>query len=220
MSLTAARTAYTHGGGSNPTRTAGRGEPVRRELPTDRTLERAVFAPTIQTSRLTLRPHRMADADAWYGIQSDTEVLRFLPWPERTPEQSLAHLRRRTMSTVLARRDDFLALAVERDGTLIGDVSMHLRVVPPEHREVEAGWLLGSAHSGHGYAVEAASALLVFAFTELRAMTASAVIDERNLKSLALAGRLGFIRERRTNGRWRLLLTHRMLLAAGVPGRL
>jgi RimJ/RimL family protein N-acetyltransferase len=116
------------------------------------------------------------------------------------------------VSTVLARRDDFLALAVERDGSLIGDVSMHLRVVPPEQREVEAGWLLGSAHSGHGYAVEAAGALLGFAVRELRAMTASAVIDERNAKSLALASRLGFMRQRCSNGRWRLLLTHQILL--------
>lgn len=179
-------------------------------------MERAVFAPTIQTSRLTLRPHRLADADGWYRIQSDPEVRRFLPWPERTREQSLAHLRRRTMSTVLARTDDFLALAVERDGTLIGDVSMHLRVVPSEHREVEVGWLLGSAHSGRGYAVEAAGALLTFAFTDVRATTASAVIDGRNLKSLALADRLGFVRQRSANGRWRLLLTHRMLLATGA----
>ena len=209
MSLTAARTASTFGGAIDSARS-------RREAPVDRTLERAVFAPTMQTSRLTLRPHRLVDADAWYGIQSDPEVLRYLPWPERTREQSLAHLRRRTVSTVLARRDDFLALAVEREGTLIGDVSMHLRVVPPEHREVEVGWLLGSAHSGHGYAAEAATALLRFAFTELRATTATALIDERNLRSLALAQRLGFVHHGSANGRLRLALNHRMLLAAGA----
>lgn len=209
MSLTAARTASTFGGAIDSARS-------RREPPVDRTLERAVFAPTMQTSRLTLRPHRLVDADAWYGIQSDPEVLRYLPWPARTREQSLAHLRRRTVSTVLARRDDFLALAVEREGTLIGDVSMHLRVVPPEHREVEVGWLLGSAHSGHGYAAEAATALLRFAFTELRATTATALIDERNLRSLALAQRLGFVHHGSANGRLRLALNHRMLLAAGA----
>ncbi|RZU67035.1 RimJ/RimL family protein N-acetyltransferase [Microterricola gilva] len=211
MSLTAARTASTRGTAIDSARAAGGYAAARAELAADRTLERAVFAPTIRTSRLTLRPHTMADADAWYAIQSDPEVLRFLPWPERTREQSLTHLRRRTVSTVLARRDDFLALAVERDGTLIGDVSMHLRVVAQEQREVEAGWLLGSAYSGHGYAAEAAGALLAFAFTELRATTASAVIDERNVRSLVLADRLGFLRQRCSHGRWRLQLTHRML---------
>ncbi len=216
MSLTAARTASTLGAAVDSARAAGRDDSARRGSATERTLDRAVFAPTIQTSRLTLRPHRMADADAWYAIQSDPEVRRYLPWPERTREQSLAHLRRRTASTVLARRDDFLALAVEHDGTLIGDVSMHLRVVQPENREVEAGWLLGSAHSGHGYAAEAATALLKFAFTELRATTAAAVIDERNLRSLALAHRLGFVQQRSANGRLRLALSHRMLLAAGA----
>ncbi|MET1019801.1 MAG: GNAT family N-acetyltransferase [Microterricola sp.] len=214
MSLTAARTASTRGAAIDSARAAGGFDATRAEFAAERTLERAVFAPTIHTSRLTLRPHTLADADAWYAIQADPEVRRFLPWPDRTREQSLAHLRRRTVSTVLARRDDFLALAVERDGILIGDVSMHLRVVPAEHREVEAGWLLGSAHSGHGYAAEAAGALLAFAFTELRATTASAVIDERNVKSLSLAGRLGFVRQRCSNGRWRLVLSDRMPLAA------
>lgn len=216
MSLTAARTASTLGAAVDAARAAGRVDSARRELAAERTLERAVFAPTIQTDRLTLRPHRMADADAWYAIQSDPEVRRYLPWPERTREQSLAHLRRRTASTVLARRDDFLALAVEHDGTLIGDVSMHLRVVQPENREVEVGWLLGTAHSGHGYAGEAAAALLSFAFRELRATTASAIIDERNVRSLALASRLGFVRQRCSNGRWRLVLTERTLPEIGA----
>lgn len=178
----------------------------------------AVLAPAITTERLLLRQHTIDDAEAWYRIQSDPEVVRYLPWPQRTPEESLAHLERRTQHNSLARRDDFLALAVELDGQLIGDVSMHLRTVAAPQREVEAGWLLDSAYSGRGYAREAASALLDFAFTQLAARTASAVIDERNLRSLALARRLGFITQGHTGRNWRLLINHRMLQAAASAG--
>lgn len=177
-------------------------------------LQPAVHAPTIATARLLLRPHTVSDADAWYRIQSDPEVVRYLPWPERTVAESRAHLQRRTQHHTLSRRNDFLALAVVRDGELIGDVSMHLRVVESAQREIEAGWLLSSTHSGFGYAREAALALLSFAFTQLRTQTASAVIDERNHRSLALAQRLGFIRQGRSGRSVRMLINHRMLLAA------
>lgn len=173
-----------------------------------------LLAPTIETGRLLLRQHTLDDAAAWYRIQSDPEVVRYLPWPQRTPEESLAHLERRTRHNSLARRNDFLALAVVLDGELIGDVSMHLRTVVAAQREVEVGWLLDSAYSGRGFAREAASALLDFAFTQLGARTASAVIDERNLRSLALARRLGFITQGRTGRNWRLLTNHRMLQSA------
>lgn len=165
-----------------------------------------MYAPTIRTARLLLRPHRMSDAEAWYRIQADPEVLRYLPWPRRNREESRAHLRRRTGDIVLSRRNDFLALAVERDGTLVGDVSMHLRVVPAHERQVEAGWVIGSEHGGKGYAIEAASALLTFAFTQVGAKTAIAVIDERNERSLRLAKRLGFIDQGWAGGRRRLVL--------------
>lgn len=195
----------------------------RPSAPLEQTvLEPAALAPTIETGRLLLRQHTIDDAEAWFRIQSDPEVIRYLPWPQRTAEESFAHLERRTRHNSLAWRNDFLALAVVLDGHLIGDVSMHLRTVTAPQREVEVGWLLDSAHSGRGYAREAASALLDFAFAQLGARTASAVIDERNLRSLALARRLGFITQGRTGRTWRLLINHRMLqsAASGVPNSL
>lgn len=174
----------------------------------------AVVAPRITTDRLLLRPHSMRDAEAWYRIQSDPETVRYLAWPLRSREESRSHLRRRTAHTVLERPDDFLALAIEREGVLIGDVSMHLRVAPAAEREVEAGWLLARNQAGHGYAFEAAGALLTFAFTVVRARRATAVIHEGNLRSLALAERLGFERWSQRDGRWRLLVTAQMLQRA------
>lgn len=192
--------------------------PQRAPLALGRRLEaelaEPVLAPTITTSRLLLRPHSVRDAEAWFRIQSDPEIVRFLPWPLRTAEGSRAHLERRTRQISLSKRDDFLALAVVLGGQLIGDVSMHLRTVADTQREVEAGWLVDSAFAGKGYAREAATALLNFAFTELGAKTASAMIDARNARSLALATRLGFVRESRRGHLVRLLLNHRMLLAA------
>lgn len=156
-------------------------------------LDTPVVAPTLQTDRLLLRPHRMSDAAAWYALQCEPTVLEFLPWPERTRRQSARHLAHRTRHTRLLQRDDFLALGVERDGILIGDVSLHLRDVGAGERSAEIGWILAPAWEGRGYATEASNAMLDLAFGRLGAKWVTAVVDAGNTRSIALAERLGFL---------------------------
>jgi len=171
-------------------------------------IETPLDAPTIHTARLTLRPHRLTDADAWYAIQRDPMVLEFLAWPRRTRAESFQHLKDRTRHTRLLQSNDLLALAIERDGRLIGDVSLHLRTVSADVRSAEIGWLLGSAHTGEGIATEAGDAMLDLAFGRLGAHRVYAVIDGRNHKSLALASRLGFaVTHHRDDGNFVLLVT-------------
>lgn len=155
-------------------------------------IEKPVDAREIRTERLVLRRHRLADAQRWAGIQSHTEVRTFLNWPKRDLEASRQHLRDRTRHARLWQTGDFLALAIELDGRLVGDVSLHLRTVAADKRSAEIGWLLDPAHSGHGYATEAARAMLDVAFTQLRARSVIAEMDCRNTRSIALASRLGF----------------------------
>lgn len=157
-------------------------------------LETPFDAPVLRTPRLVLRPHTLsgADTDTWYELQSHPEVRRFLEWPARTRSESRAHLRDRTRHTRLWQTDDFLALAIDVDGTLIGDVSLHLRTVAAATRMVEMGWVLHPRHEGHGYATEAAIALLQTAFQNLEVKLALAVINTDNHRSSRLATRLGF----------------------------
>ncbi len=151
-----------------------------------------VTAPVIRTRRLVLRPHRMDDADAWLAIESEPNIRRHLHWPERDERHALAHLRDRTRHTMLLQSGDFLALAVELDGEVIGDISVHLRTVAPELRSAEMGWLELSRYGGRGYATEAAEGMLAWVFGTLGAHEVTAVIDEDNVRSIALAERLGF----------------------------
>ncbi|MFF1877010.1 GNAT family N-acetyltransferase [Leifsonia sp. NPDC058230] len=148
----------------------------------------------LHTDRLVLRPHRMSDLEPWSRIENDPSIRRFLHWPVRNEREVRAHLKDRTRKTVLWQADDFLALAVELDGTVVGDVSMHLRTVVPESRSVEMGWLQLPEYRGKGYATEAAEMLLAFAFHTIRARWVTAIIDVDNESSMALARRLGFDR--------------------------
>ena len=149
----------------------------------------------LRTERLLLRPFRKEDLDRLADWQSRPEVARFLYWEPRSREEAEAALAKRFGEANLERDDDVLALAVERreDGLLLGDTSIWLRSV--EHRQVEIGYVFHPDAGGHGYATEAARALIDFAFKHLNAHRVFARTDARNSASAALLTRLGMRQE-------------------------
>jgi len=155
-------------------------------------MDRVVNAPTLVTDRLTLRPHRIDDAARWYEIQSSPDVHKFTSWPKRSRSESYAHLLHRTKHVKLLQANDFLALAIEHEAQLIGDVAIHLRSVSLSSRTAEISWILHPDAYGQGYAREAAEAMMEFAFADANIQWLVAVIDETNDASVGLAKRLGF----------------------------
>lgn len=149
----------------------------------------------LRTERLLLRPFREEDLDRLADWQSRPEVARFLYWEPRSREEAEAALTKRFGETNLERDDDVLALAVERreDGLLLGDTSIWLRSV--EYLQVEIGYVFHPDAGGHGYATEAARALVNFAFKDLNAHRVFARTDARNTPSAALLTRLGMRQE-------------------------
>jgi RimJ/RimL family protein N-acetyltransferase len=149
--------------------------------------------PSAGTTRSSLRLHRESDLERLVSIYSRPDVARFLleePW---TLESGAAHLQRRLARTGLDGPSGSLALAVEREGTLIGAVSVWRTEQEP--RTVEVGWTLDPAHGGNGYATEAVAAVLDLAFERHDAHRAVARMDARNEASARLASRLGMRRE-------------------------
>jgi RimJ/RimL family protein N-acetyltransferase len=159
-----------------------------------------VVRPAIVTDRLTLRTHRLRHRRAWYALQSDPDVVRYLQWPLRSRTASFKHLLDRMRHTRLQHKDDFLALAVLRDGRVIGDVSLHLRNVEPELRHLEIGWVFAPQAQGRGYATEAATGMLELAFGRLEARQVTARMHSANDRSQALATRLGFVEVSEAHG--------------------
>ncbi|KZE95270.1 putative ribosomal N-acetyltransferase YdaF [Agromyces sp. NDB4Y10] len=190
----------------SPKRHAGFGDLVRAALPRRPRFMRGpriadpLRAPVIRTERLLLRPHRLADAPTWYAWQSDPAVIEHLSWPLRTRAESYLHLMHRTRHTRLEQLNDFLALGVEYDGRLVGDVSLHLRSLEPETRRLEIGWLVGPEWQGRGFAREAAEGMLGLAFDRMHAATVVAIMTMGNEASHLLAVRLGFEEAGETDG--------------------
>jgi RimJ/RimL family protein N-acetyltransferase len=156
-----------------------------------------VFVPTypIETERLRLRPFTRGDVDAVYAYRSREDVCRYL-FDEPMSRQTCAEtVQTRIAQLGLEEEGDRIVLAVERksDAELIGEVSLILRGV--EARQAEIGYIFNPAAHGHGYATEAARALIQVGFMGADMHRVYARCDARNLASAQVMERLGMRRE-------------------------
>jgi RimJ/RimL family protein N-acetyltransferase len=145
----------------------------------------------IETPRLRLRPLHEEDLAALHAIQSREDVCRWLYWGPRSQDEVRAALARQ----IAGRPADGVSLAVEpvTTGQLIGHVS--LWVGPPEHRQGEIGFLLHPDSQGHGYATEAAAAMLALAFETYDLHRVVGRLEPRNVASARVLEKLGMRRE-------------------------
>ncbi|WP_394553940.1 GNAT family N-acetyltransferase [Agromyces sp. MMS24-JH15] len=162
-------------------------------------------ADPLRTDRMTLRPLEASDADDVWEYQRLPEVLRYIPWPERTRDEGIEHTRKRADMRRLAADEDAVFLAIELGGEpstdpaadgrdrVVGDVM--LRLSSAEHARLEIGWVVHPSFQGRGIATEAARLVLDFAFEELSPHRVQALLDARNGASARLCDRLGMRRE-------------------------
>lgn len=135
----------------------------------------------IRTARLVLRRARMSDLDDVHAMLSQPAAMRFWSTPEHeTPDQSRAWLA--SMVEAGAESDDFL---IEHQGRVIGKAGAW--------KLPEIGYLVHPDHWGNGLAFKAMTAAVghLFAAHDMVGLTAEA--DPRNLASLRVLAKLGFV---------------------------
>ena len=170
------------------------------------------FVGPIKTDRLVLRLMTLADHDDVLEWMADPEVARYQLYEPRTSPQVASHITKVAHATTLAADGDFIELAVvlpatadERD-RVIGCIYFSLKRT--DDLMAEIGWTVAVAHHGKGYAAEAASAMLDFAFRELALHRVYAELDPRNTSSVRLCERLGmrheahFVEDMMFKGAW------------------
>ncbi|WP_152227888.1 GNAT family N-acetyltransferase [Pseudomonas sp. SCB32] len=150
--------------------------------------------PSLTTERLLLRPWRTADLPAFAALNADAEVMRYFPACMSREDSDLLAAR------ILLHFDEhgFGQWIVERreDGAFIGvlglqKVSFEASFTPA----VEIGWRFNAAYWRRGYALEAARAVLAFAFDSLKLAEVVAFTVPANLPSQGLMQRLGMRRD-------------------------
>jgi RimJ/RimL family protein N-acetyltransferase len=142
---------------------------------------------SITTNRLLLRPTSSADADRAFDIQTDWEVtrmLRLVPFPpdiEEIRQWFAGHQREWDIGRAYR-------FAVVLDGRMIGLADIDTIT----ERQGTLGYWLDRAAWGHGYAFEAAQALLRFAADDIRLLRLKAGHAADNPASGSILTRLGF----------------------------
>jgi RimJ/RimL family protein N-acetyltransferase len=145
----------------------------------------------ITTDRLTLRRFRRDDAPVLAAYRSDPAVARYQSWDAPFPL-----LRAETaVANFMASDPDkpgWFQYAIDLDGTLIGDVAVHLH---DNLMQAEVGFTVAPAYQKKGFAVEAVGAVLDRLFRVQGLHKVAGECDARNAPSAALLERLGFTRE-------------------------
>lgn len=162
----------------------------------------------LQTERMVLRPLAPSDADDVWEYQRLPDVLRYIPWPERSPDEAAEHTQARAAMRRLDADGDavFLAMVLRGEPSttevatghphpdrVIGDLM--IRLGSREHAQLEVGWVVHPGFQRRGLAAEGANALLDLAFGRLAAHRVYAHLDVRNAASARLCERLGMRHE-------------------------
>ncbi|MBB4964821.1 GNAT family N-acetyltransferase [Saccharothrix violaceirubra] len=147
----------------------------------------------VRTARLVLRPFTAADEAALHSWESRPDVVRYLYGEARTPDESKVNLARKMSVPWPEKEGQDLCLVIERDGVAVGEAV--LKYLSEEHRQGEIGYIVHPDHHGHGYATEAAAAMLELGFGLLKLHRIVASCDARNDASWGVMERLGMRRE-------------------------
>ncbi len=144
----------------------------------------------LATERLTLRPFREADLDAYAAMCTDAEVMRFLNATGAILSRADAW---RQMSMYLGHWElrGYGTWAVEERGSgdFVGRVGLHF---PEGWPDRELGWTIARKVWGRGYASEAARGAIAHAFGVLGWSHLVSLIHPDNHRSARVAERLGY----------------------------
>lgn len=144
-------------------------------------------APILETPRLRLRPHVLSDLDKLCDLLG-TDRARYMGGPIEHKDAW------RWVASEVASWElmGYGSWGIEtKQGVFLGQISI---LCPPHFPEKEIGWTLLQAAEGQGFAAEAATAALHWAWAQ-GMDTLVSYIHPDNTRSIALAERLGAQRD-------------------------
>lgn len=150
----------------------------------------------LRTERLVIRPYREDDATALHEVFGAPEVMKWTPSPASKDVAETKQRLARTMAFT-ARQPPGLglwALELKENSEFLGQVGLF--PVEGKGPEVEVAYELAPRVWGHGYATEAARALIDYGFSELSLARVVALILPDNARSRNVASKCDMTLER------------------------
>jgi RimJ/RimL family protein N-acetyltransferase len=152
-----------------------------------------VIAAFFASPRLIARRFEERDLDVLMAMRADAEVAALQSWDSFTAAQG-----REFLDWVKLRNPGdpgWFQFALEhRDtGAFIGDCG--LRIMEADNRLAQVGYTIVRTHWNMGYASEALTALLAYAFSTFDLHRIAASVDPRNAASCRVLDKAGFRKE-------------------------
>jgi ribosomal-protein-alanine N-acetyltransferase len=153
------------------------------------------MSPTLETSRLRLRPLGPADEADLIALDSDPEVMRYVGSPAgvRSPAETRERARLRIRETEAGAYEPLSFWRIERrsDGAFLGVGAL---IQMPDGEDVEVAYRLARHAWGQGFATEATGCLVAHALGPLALPRVVAVTYPENQASQHVLDKLGFER--------------------------
>lgn len=153
---------------------------------------------TLRTERLALRPLGLEHLMTAHEYSSDIENTKFMMFLPNDSLEETANFLLDCEREWQKEQPMFYEFAIILDGVHIGAVSLYLN---DDRDEAEFGWIIGKAHWGRGYTLEAARAALDFAVNTLGIHQFIAHCDSENTASERVMQKLGMTLAERNGGR-------------------
>jgi RimJ/RimL family protein N-acetyltransferase len=154
----------------------------------------------LDTERLTLRPHTLADFEGSAALWGDAAVTRYLGARPSTREEAWARVLRH-VGHWAALGFGYWVVRERASGAFVGEVgflNLERDIDPPLGKMPEIGWVLSPETQGRGFATEAARAALAWGDHHFAGATTVCIIDPENQPSLRVAEKCGYLPVRRT----------------------
>lgn len=151
-------------------------------------------APTIETARLTLRAHTLADIDDCVAMWADPDVTRQIGGRPSTAEETWARLLRNVGLWPLL-GFGYWVIRERGTGRFVGEAGLadfRRDITPSLAGAPEAGWALATWAHGQGFATEAVAAVLAWADANLPAPRTVCMITPVNAASIRVAEKCGY----------------------------
>ena len=143
----------------------------------------------IKTKRLTLRPIRIGDEKEIHEYAGDKEITMMFWLPHDTFEETADFVQKNAAEWSSEDQTNF-EFVILLDGKIIGGCDCDLGH-SEDRSYATLGWIINKAYRNQGYAAEAASAILDFAFSNTGIDKVYAQCDVNNPASFRVMRKIG-----------------------------
>jgi len=151
----------------------------------------------LEANRLIIRNYKHSDLPEYHKIMSDKENMYFfIPFGfvTNSTEGSLQSLEN-ALEFNASGAGYRLCIALKENNKMIGGIGYTITAKTPVGKVVEMGWFVASGHKNKGYATEASTRLLQYAFSQGNCIRVETACFTENIPTQKVMAKLGFRKE-------------------------